>query len=43
MNFLKGKSKDADEMGDGGDCNVLFPDCGSDRDTNSSQDTLNAR
>ena len=31
------------EMGDGGDCSVLFPDCGSDRDTNSSQDTLNAR
>ena len=32
------------EMGEGGDCSVLFPgDCGSDRDTNSSQDTLNAR
>ena len=30
------------EIGDGGDCSVLFPSCG-DQDTNSSQDTLNAR
>ena len=30
------------EIGDGGDCSVLFPSC-SEQDTNSSQDTLNAR
>ena len=30
------------EIGDGGDCSVVFPNC-SDQDTNSSQDTLNAR
>ena len=30
------------EIGDGGDCSVLFPNH-SDQETNSSQDTLNAR